>query len=104
MDKFLEEKLKEFEERYGTVKVDGVGEVSMVFNTDNFEDPKHINHPCYAHYGVVDDFREFMNQALSDAIKYGEENGVEKVKKLKPNRIGMIDYLDKKVVLANLTK
>lgn len=45
-----------------------------------------------------------IKQALSDAIKYGEENGVEKVKKLKPNRIGMIDYLDKKVVLANLTK
>lgn len=46
-----------------------------VFGSDNFEDPKHIKHPCYNHYGVVDAFENFLLNTLTEFEREAYEKG-----------------------------
>jgi len=45
-------------------------EWGQIFNSDNFEDNEHINHPCYSHAGVDKAFREFLSKALDRYAEY----------------------------------
>lgn len=42
-----------------------------VFQSDNFEDPKHINHPCYSHYGVIKAMEEFLISSMTEIYGNG---------------------------------
>lgn len=65
---------EEFDERFS---------FTQIFNTDNFEDSKYINHPCYSHAGIANTIRDFIRDTvipqsqsnlIDQVIEWAEEN------------------------------
>lgn len=55
MNKLNKVQEKRFDEKFND---------TCIFNTDNFEDPEAIRHPCYAHYGVGKAFKQHLADEL----------------------------------------